>query len=171
VHVVPTAMPPGGNVVDVDQRNELAWVNVAVATLRTGLTEFGPGGTLRFANPRFGELFGLAPPHPPAGARLSTLLDQMATREEFAESEGARCIAAQREADRSCPSVARRIRADGQVIGIVSDPLPDGGWALTVTDISALARAEDDASGQAALMRSILEAIPHASAFTARIVG
>ena len=121
----------------------------------------GRAATLLFANPRFGELFGLAPPHPPAGARFSTLLDQMATREEFAESEGARFIAAQREADRSCPSVARRIRADGQVIDIVSDPLPDGGWALTVTDISALARAEDDASGQAALMHSILEAIPH----------
>ncbi len=136
-------------------------VNAALAALRTGLAGFGPGGALLFANPRFGELFGLVPPHPPAGARFSTLLDQMATREEFAESEGARFIAAQREADRSCPSTARRIRADGQVIDIVSDPLPDGGWALTVTDISALARAEDEARRRATLLHSILEAFPH----------
>ena len=60
----------GGDVVDVDQRT-LARVNAALATLRTGLAEFGPGGALLFANPRFGELFGLAPPHPPAGARFS----------------------------------------------------------------------------------------------------
>jgi signal transduction histidine kinase len=138
----------------------VARVNATLAALRTGLAEFEAGGVLRFANPRFGELFGLVHPHPSAGTRFSTLLDQMATREEFAEPDGARFIVAQREADRSCPSASRRVRADGQVIGIISDPLPLGGWALTVTEISALARAEDDA-GQAALMRSILEAIPH----------
>ena len=55
----------------------------------------------------------------------------------------------------------RRLRADGQVIDIVSDPLPDGGWTLTVTDISPLVRAEDEARRRAALLHSILEAFPH----------
>jgi signal transduction histidine kinase len=158
---VPESIPAGVAAVDADERRAPARVNAALAALRTGLAEFGPDGALLFANPRFGELFGLVPAQPPAGVRFSALLDQMATRDEFTEPDGARFIAAQREVDRSRPSAARRVLANGQVIGIVSDPLPDGGWALTVTDISPLARAEDDASGRAVLLRSILEAIPH----------
>ena len=96
-------MPRGVDVVDSDQRSAPSRVSAALAALRTGLAEFGPGGALLFANPRFAELFGLAPP-PPAGMRFSTLLDQMATREEFAGPDGAAFIAAQREADRSRPS-------------------------------------------------------------------
>ena len=47
------------------------------------------------------------------------------------------------------------------MINVSSDPLPDGGWTITVTDISALARAEDEARRRATLLHSILEAFPH----------
>ena len=63
--------------------------------------------------------------------------------------------------DRSRPAAARRIRANGQVIDLVSDPLPDGGWTMTVTDVSLLARAEDEAAAGATLLDAILDRIPH----------
>ena len=132
-----------------------------LATLRTGLAAFGRDGTVIFANPRFGELFGLGSAHVPDGILFSRLLDQIASREHFAGPDVAAFIAAQRDADRSRLSATRRVSANGQVIDIVSDPLPDGGWTLTVTDVSPVARAEDDALRRATLLQSILEAFPH----------
>ncbi len=72
-----------------------------------------------------------------------------------------RFIAAQRKADRSRPFGLRRVRAGGQVLDIISDPLPDGGWTMAVTDISPLAGAEDEARRRAAMLDSIVDAIPH----------
>jgi len=158
--VVPTTLLPQA-LLETAAEDALGRVNAALATLQTGLAAFGADGTLLFANPRFGELFGLGLAEESDRLRFARLLDQMASHEEFAQLDGAAFLAAQREADRSRPSAVRRIHADGQVIDIVSDPLPDGGWALTVTDISALAKAEDDARRRATLLHSILEAFPH----------
>jgi signal transduction histidine kinase len=150
----PTSLLPRA-VSPIEAEEALGRVNAALATLRTGLAAFGPDGTLLFANPRFDELFGRALAYAPDVA------DRMRTRQGFAEPGAATFTAARHEADRSGLSAMRRIRGDGMVIDIVSDPLPDGGWALTVTDVSALARVEDDAGRRAALLHSILEAVPH----------
>jgi signal transduction histidine kinase len=144
-----------------DAESALARVNSALATLRTGLAAFGPAGGLLFANPRFGELFGLASDRPPDNVPFSALLDLLAARDEFASFDGAAFIAAQRKVDRSRPFGLRRVRAGGQVLDIISDPLPDGGWTMAVTDISPLAGAEDEARRRAAMLDSIVDAIPH----------
>ena len=170
--VLQAPLPDGGYVVcavettalvaaRTESETALTRINAALATLRTGLATFGPDRRLLFANRRFAELLGLAPDRPPGGVAFSTLLDLLAAREEFAGFDGAAFIAAQRDADRSQPSATRRVRAGGQVIDIVSDPLADGGWTMAVTDISALAGAEDDARRRATLLSSILDAVPH----------
>ncbi len=132
-----------------------------LATLGTGLAAFGPDGALLFGNPSFAELLGLTPDQPPQGIQFAALLDLLATREEFFGLDGESFIAAQRQSNRSRPSTMRRMRGSGQVIDIISDPLPDGGWTMTVADISALARAEDESRRRADLLHSILEAFPH----------
>ena len=144
-----------------EAENALARVNAALATLRTGLAAFGPGGNVLFANPRFSDLFGLAPEFPSTGLAFPALLDHMAAREEFDGFDGVGFITAQRNADRSRPFAMRRVRANGQVLDISSDPLPDGGWTMAVTDISPLAGAEDEARRRAAMLHSIVDAIPH----------
>ena len=133
----------------------------ALATLQLGLAAFGPPGTLLFANPRFAELLALPPDHVRPGISFPALLDLMAARDEFAGADGAAFLAVQRQADRSHSATTRRIRGDGQVIDITSDPLPDGGWTMVVTDITPLARAEDESSRRARALDAILEAIPH----------
>ena len=41
------------------------------------------------------------------------------------------------------------------------DPLPAGGWAVSVSDITPLAKAEDEAQRRARLLDSVLRAVPH----------
>jgi signal transduction histidine kinase len=144
-----------------DAERALTQTTTALATLHLGLAAFGPAGSLLFANPRFAELLALPPEHTRPGIGFPTLLDLMAARDEFAGADGAAFIAAQRGADRSHPATARRIRSNGQVIDVISDPLPDGGWTMVVTDITPIARAEDEASRRARALDAILEAIPH----------
>jgi signal transduction histidine kinase len=170
--VLQAPLPNGGYVVcavettalvaaRTESETALTRINAALATLRTGLATFGPDRRLLFANRRFAELLGLAPDRPPVGVAFSALLDLLAAREEFTGFDGAAFIAAQRGAERSQPSATRHVRVGGQVIDIASDPLADGGWTMVVTDISALAGAEDDARRRAALLNSILDAVPH----------
>ena len=47
------------------------------------------------------------------------------------------------------------------MIDVISDPLPDGGWTMAMTDVTPLASAEDEASRRARALDAILEAIPH----------
>ncbi|MEJ0018138.1 MAG: PAS-domain containing protein [Acetobacteraceae bacterium] len=170
--VIQAPLPDGGYVVCAVETTALiaaqehaesamARVGSALATLRTGLAAFGPDGVLLFANRRFGELFGLAHDRPRDGVHFGALLDLMASREEFTGLDGVAFIAAQRAADRSLPFASRRVRSGGQVIDFGSDPLAGGGWTMTVTDVSALAQAEDEARRRAALLHSIVHAFPH----------
>jgi signal transduction histidine kinase len=144
-----------------DAERALTQTTTALATLQLGLAAFGPAGTLLFANPRFSELLALPPGHVQTGIGFAGLLDLMAGRDEFAGADGAAFIAGLRKSDRSHPATVRRIRGNGQVIDVTSDPLPDGGWTMVVTDITPLARAEDEASRRARALDAILEAIPH----------
>ena len=85
----------------------------------------------------------------------------MQARDEYAGFAGDLFLANQMAFDRSRPANFRRQRATGQVIDVQSDPLPDGGWTMTVFDVSALTRAEDDARRRAGILDSIVQHIPH----------
>ena len=139
----------------------LARVNTALVTLRSGIAAFGAGGRLLFANPRFAELFGLPPDRLRADIEFTGILDLMARRDEFTGVDGAAFIAGQRALDRSHPSASRWNASNARTIDVSSDPLPDGGWTMTATDISALTRAENEARRRATILHSILDAIPH----------
>ena len=136
-------------------------IHMAMASLRVGLAVFGPDRRLGLHNRRFTELLGLAAPSLAPGASFSDVLHLMQLREEYAGFEGDLFLAGQLSLDRSRPAGFRRMRANGQVIDVQSDPLPDGGWTMTVSDISALARAEDEARRRAGTLDSILRHIPH----------
>jgi signal transduction histidine kinase len=165
-------LPEGGHVVCAvettslltargEAETTLARVTMALATLRTGLAAFSPDRTLLFSNPRLAELLGLPPERLRPGLGFAELLALLAARDEFSGQDDESFIAVQRDADRTRPMTVRRVRGHGQVIDISSDPLPDGGWTMAVTDISPLAGAEDEARRRAAMLRSIIEAVPH----------
>jgi signal transduction histidine kinase len=165
-------LPDGGHVVCAvettsllaardEAEHSLARVITALATLRIGLAVFSPAGALMLANPRIAELLGLPPDRMSPGASFAALIASMRDRDEYASEDSAAFLDLQAGLDRSKPHESRRIRPNGQVIDIASDPLPDGGWTISVTDISPLARAEDDARRRVTLLQSILDCIPH----------
>ncbi|MGE4048905.1 MAG: PAS-domain containing protein [Acetobacteraceae bacterium] len=133
----------------------------ALATLRIGLAAFRPDGALIFANPRFGELLALPPERLLPGTRFGVLIDLIATRDEYAGADGIAFVAEQLAANRLLPWQVRRVRGDGRVIDVVSAPLPDGAWTISVTDVSPLVQAEDEAQRRARLLDTILEEVPH----------
>ncbi len=139
----------------------LAQTATALATLRIGLAVFGPAGGLVLANPRFAELIALPPERLVAGTMYSKMLDLLESREEHQGHDGAVFIESLRAAQPDRRWTTRRLRDNGQLIDVMLDPLPDGGWAITLSDITPLARAEDEARRRADLLNSVLDAVPH----------
>jgi len=139
----------------------LARVTMSLATLRNGLAAFSADRSLLFSNPRFAELLGLPPERLQPGIDFGELLELLAASDEFAGQDGEAFIADQRGADRSHPLTVRRTQGSGQVIDVTSDPLPDGGWTMAVTDISLPAGVEDEARRRATMLHSVIDAIPH----------
>jgi signal transduction histidine kinase len=165
-------LPDGGYVVTAvettglvaaraEAEHAVAQTTTAVAALRVGLAAFGPGEGMLFCNPRFAELLAVPASQLVPGTPFGTLLDLMAGGDEYAGADSAVFLARQRAANRALPFAERRVCGNGQVIDVVSDPLPDGGWTIMVTDISQLALAESEAQRRALLLDQILEAVPH----------
>ena len=167
-----TPLPDGGYIVSAmettallaacaDAEGALARTATALTTLRIGLAIFDPQRGLLLANPRFAALLALPPDRLVGGCTFEQMLSLMQTREEFASPEGADFIASLRELRQPVSWSARRRRADGRSLDILLDPLPDGGFAVTVTDITPQAQAEDDASRRARLLDLVLLNVPH----------
>jgi signal transduction histidine kinase len=165
-------LPTGGHMVCLTEATALtamrdeaemvvARVYAALTDLRIGLAVFTPNRTLALHNRRFAELLGLPPQHVAAGMPFSDLLQALQSREDYDSMEGNLFLASELAQDRSRPAAFRRTRVNGQVIDVQSEPLPDGGWAMTVSDITPLAQAEDDANRRAGLLDSILRQVPH----------
>jgi signal transduction histidine kinase len=164
-------LPDGGHVVcavevtglltaQAEAEAAFSRISTALAGLRIGLATFGPDRVLMLHNLRFSELFGLPPDRIWRGQCFAELLAIMQQREEYSSHDGEAFIAGQRDLDRARPHRARRVRANGQVVEIASDPSPDGGWTITAIDINPLATAEDEARRRASMLESLLASIP-----------
>ena len=132
-----------------------------VSALRIGLAGFDAAAALILFNPRFSELLSLPTGLLNRGMRFPALLDAMRTLDEYIGFEGEQFLAAQAALDRTHADNARRLRINGQVIDIASAPLPDGGWTITLSDVTPLARAEDELHRRVVMLDVLLEAIPH----------
>jgi signal transduction histidine kinase len=133
----------------------------SITALRHGMAVFGAEQRLVLHNPRFAALLGLAHEAVRPGMPFAAMLDALVLHDEYAGRDAQAFLAAQRALDRRHPARYQRVRGDGRVIDIASDPLGDGGFVITVTDISALARAEDEARRRALMLDGIVQAVPH----------
>jgi len=129
--------------------------------MRIGIAVFDAGRRLRLHNARYTELLGLPADRVERGMAFDDLSALAASLDEYTGSDGELFISRRRDLDRRTPTVERRVRPNGQVIEISTDPLADGGWTVSVADISALARAEDESRRRAGMLDGLLLAIPH----------
>ena len=63
--------------------------------------------------------------------------------------------------DRTRPHEEVRALPDGRAVRNVSRPLPSGGFLVTVEDVTALRRAEDEARHRAATLRGVVATLPY----------
>lgn len=165
-------LPGGGNLVNAVETTALVHAREeadraagkvvgAVSVLRIGLAAFDSSGNLALFNGRFNELMGLPSALLTRGMPFASLLGAMRGTDEYAGHEGDRFVTAQAALDRKQPNNVRHLRANGLVIDLASDPLPDGGWTLTVSDVTQLAQAEDEAHRRVMMLDALLESIPH----------
>jgi signal transduction histidine kinase len=120
--------------------------------LPVGVAGFAADRTLRFANPRFFELLAVPPDSLAPGAPVEALLPRLPPQ------------AAGRLTGRLDPAAGGSVqwrRPDDTVIDMAGAPLPDGGRAVTLVDVSALAAAARRAEDRVGTLQAILEALPH----------
>ncbi|MFN6955765.1 MAG: PAS-domain containing protein, partial [Acetobacteraceae bacterium] len=133
-----------------------------VAALATGIAAFGPDMRLGMINPAYAALVGLPASQLREGMSAADIVRLLEERGEFAAVPQATVEHLKRRAEGGGPPVIQRRRPTGQVIETRAATLSDGGMLLEVTDVTARQRAEDEARRRAALLDSILEALPTA---------
>ncbi|WP_207539785.1 PAS-domain containing protein [Sabulicella rubraurantiaca] len=116
------------------------------------------------ANRLAAELFSLPGLEGRIGATMEELVLEQARAGQFGPPgslESEEQIVAVLSADRSRSQRSTRRTADGRVMAIASDPLPDGGFVVSVSEITALVRAEEEAQRRADLLAAMLGNIRH----------
>jgi signal transduction histidine kinase len=165
-------LPDGGHVAcaldvtplieaETEAKNRARELDLVLSRLRSGICVYDAAHRLRLSNHRYEELLGLPFDALTPGMPLSAVLALLRDRGEFAGMDSEAYIAEVMGRDRARPNHTRRTRPDGTVLDIASDPLPDGGFMVTASDITALTRAEDEARGRATMLDAILANLPH----------
>ncbi len=132
-----------------------------IENLPVGVAVFTPEHTLRIHNTRFAALTGIPIEGVGPGTGVDAWLDKMQGSPEYAGQDGSAFLSSLRAWDRVRPLSLRRRRANGQVIDSAYHPLPDGGFAVTITDVSDLASGDDTIRRRVTGLAAVLEHVPH----------
>ena len=165
--------PDGGFVISIADVTPLVRAEAA-AEQRAGLLrtmlENNTSGVLLYDHERrlrgFNSLAVTLTSMPDLGDHIGATLEELLAVQEAAGNlgDGAEADKLRRELatlDRSLPSRAQRLTRDGRVLNYASDPTPDGGFVVSLTDVTPLARAEAEAKRRADILGVMLGNIRH----------
>ncbi len=141
---------------EAEARRRAAMLEASLAAMRHGISMFGPDHRLLVTNAKTSELTGVPAEELQPGITLAEMLQGQARRGQITPEAAARATAL----DRSQPLRYLRSRPDGVVLEVISDPMPDGGFVVTFSDVTALQRAEAEARDHAALLDAVLDSLP-----------
>ncbi|WP_052388927.1 PAS-domain containing protein [Belnapia moabensis] len=139
-----------------------AALQAMIENMRHGIALFDAEGRVVAANRLMHELAGVPAELVVPGLRIEELI--AAQRDASVSGDPAldeRYSAAALAADRSKPQRHTRPTRDGRMLDVTSDPMPDGGFVITITDITALTRAETELRQRAELQGAMLKAMRH----------
>jgi signal transduction histidine kinase len=140
----------------VDAESAPGQTVTSLATLRIGVAMFDSRGALLHSNPRFADLTGLPAGRLTPGFPFSHMLS-LITGEDYGNQRAASLSGVGRRTQKTF----LRQRGTGELIDVIYEPLPAGGWMVSVSDIVSLAKADDEAQGRARLLDSVLRAVPY----------
>ncbi len=137
-----------------------ATLQAMIENMRHGIALFDAEGRLVAANRLIQDLAGVPADIVTPGRHIDELIAAQRTASgdpALDEMHSTQALAA----DRSRPQRHTRPSRDGRVLDVASDSMPDGGFVITITDITALARAEAELRHRAELQSAMLKAIRH----------
>lgn len=173
VEVVASPTPDGGFVVtftdvtararaETEARHRANTLRVTLDSTRHAIAMYGPDRRLVVANRLAGPAYSLPELEDRTGALFDDLVREQQARGMFGpEPEAGRVAADMLSLDRSKPLSYQRRTASGLVLEIGSDPTPDGGFVITITDVTALEAAKAEASTRADVLQVMLDNIGH----------
>ncbi|WP_027285324.1 PAS-domain containing protein [Rubritepida flocculans] len=135
-------------------------IQAVLDRLGSGVAVYGPEGRLRLFNATFPRLVGLPASLPRPGLPFQSLLEAQIAAGDYRAEDVPRVLANLREGRPPRDATHERERANGRVLRIRNQGLPDGGWLAEVLDITAERRAEQEARQRAAMQEAMLEALP-----------
>lgn len=125
-----------------------------------GYALFDAGLRLRLFNPAYERLSKLPPGTLRPGLAMTEVVALILAHQDM-DLDSAAVFQRRLGLDRRQQHVSLRVRADGRAIRSVSQPLADGGFLVTLEDVTPMRQAEDDARRRAALLNGVLAALPH----------
>lgn len=130
--------------------------------VRIGFAAFSAACLLLAWNETFAELFCPAQPQLRRGMRFASIARRMAAMEMYRHPEGQAFLTHQVSQGRNVASRMHLRDAGGRLLNVASEPLPDGGWLMLVTEItSGSAALVTGSPARSAPLESILASIPH----------
>jgi PAS domain-containing protein len=147
---------------EAEARQQAATLQALLDNMRLGITLFGPDHRVVASNARSASMAGL----PPGVIRPGALLEDLTRDQQAANAAGDPALSATlthraMAYDRSQSLRHTRPTADGRLLEVRSDPMPDGGFIISHQDITPLVRAEAEASQRAGFLQSALDNMRH----------
>jgi PAS domain S-box-containing protein len=140
-----------------EARRRAGLLDGVLAALPHGVCVFGPDRRVAMFNAAYAQLME------GSSVRLGEGLDEVIARRvaqgEYDAETAARVMARFLPGGGPSPTM-RRIRANGTVLENEVARLPDGGTVSVFTDVTALHRAEQEASARVGMLQAVLEALP-----------
>ncbi len=144
---------------EVSQRN--AMMQVMLENMRHGIAMFDAQHRLLVANTLCARLTGMEGELRPGMTRVEMAERQAANGEYGPPGQAAEMVRHLKEEDYAKPRAWQRRRPDGTVLEIRTNPLPDGGFVLTLTDVTERVQAQEESQARAAVLTATLNASRH----------
>ncbi|MBX9699901.1 MAG: PAS-domain containing protein, partial [Acetobacteraceae bacterium] len=145
---------------EAEARHRADVLQVMLDSMRHGICLYGPDRRVVAANALAAELGGHRPGFLQPGLSLEETIGEQVARGVIEGGPGGVAEMAL-HLDRSRPHRYLRPHRGGRTIEVTSDPTPDGGFVVTMSDISALVGAEAEAQRRAAIQQAMLDNIRH----------
>jgi diguanylate cyclase (GGDEF)-like protein len=118
-------------------------LDIAVRNMSQGLLLFDAAGRIVVCNDRYIELYGLSPDVVKPGCGFRDLIAHRKATGTLKEDIDEYCAAVLRRVELGQATVKNLESADGRLIQVVNQPLPDGGWMATMEDVTQREREDE----------------------------
>ncbi len=137
----------------LDEKTHL--LHSSLESIDQGVLVFGPGGGMRTWNQRYFDLLGVTSEIADVGVSIKKLCGYLADAGVFEEND-AKSVSRRIEEIITCdPSQYEMAGPDGRILDVRHTRMPDGGITITITDVTASRRDQEDLRKRSAELEAV----------------